>query len=239
MPHRKRYGFSLVELLVVIAIVGVLAGILIPTIGTIRFQALEVQGTNNLRQLGLAFLTVAAEDDGKLPGWADLDNDGNGTWVDIVNDHLADGGDNFISYSKAFKDPSAVARDLISEDANFHFAPLGGITRGGNSELGRYRYPTAYTNPSRQILLADAGVDTSLKPHGDLYLVDGKFQSWEGFRSKGKVTTDGSDPIDPGDGEAGNIRWFEGTAKFFFLDGHVAKLAQEEVKRYNVNPLYP
>jgi prepilin-type N-terminal cleavage/methylation domain-containing protein len=49
---RKSGAFTLIELLTVIAIIGILAAILIPTVGAVRRTALKAQCASNLRQFG-------------------------------------------------------------------------------------------------------------------------------------------------------------------------------------------
>ena len=60
-------GFTLIELLVVIAIIAILAAILFPVFAKAREKARQTKCTSNVRQIMLATLMYAQENDEKLP----------------------------------------------------------------------------------------------------------------------------------------------------------------------------
>ena len=63
----KRDGFTLVELLVVIAIIGVLAGLVMSTLGKARAQGQNARCVNNLRQWGFVLQGYMDDYDGFIP----------------------------------------------------------------------------------------------------------------------------------------------------------------------------
>jgi prepilin-type N-terminal cleavage/methylation domain-containing protein/prepilin-type processing-associated H-X9-DG protein len=67
LSPRSNRGFTLIELLVVIAIIGVLAGILVPTISGARVAAHRTHAVSQLKQIGVALDMYAMEHQGTYP----------------------------------------------------------------------------------------------------------------------------------------------------------------------------
>lgn len=66
-PRGFTLGFTLIELLVVIAIIAILAAILFPVFAKAREKARQIACLSNQKQLGLAFMQYAQDNDETLP----------------------------------------------------------------------------------------------------------------------------------------------------------------------------
>lgn len=68
VPARHpRAAFTLIELLTVIAIIGILAAILIPTVGKVREKARQSASISNLKQIAQALVLYASDNKGLAP----------------------------------------------------------------------------------------------------------------------------------------------------------------------------
>lgn len=66
-PSNGSSGFTLVELIAAVAIIGILASMLLPEFSRYKRRAESIVCANNLRQIGVAVLSYAAENENAYP----------------------------------------------------------------------------------------------------------------------------------------------------------------------------
>ena len=86
--HHASTAFTLIELLVVISVIAVLAAILLPAVALVRDQAKQAKCRSNLRQIHLACLGYANDDEGRVP---DVELANSTYWTILIQDYLDQG----------------------------------------------------------------------------------------------------------------------------------------------------
>ncbi|TVR54165.1 MAG: prepilin-type N-terminal cleavage/methylation domain-containing protein [Puniceicoccaceae bacterium] len=240
-------AFTLIELLTVIAIIGILAAILIPVVSKVRESARWSQGMSNIRQVALANLSWASDNNGQLLGHD------HGDPASAINYYPAGEGRSWYvmltNYINNAPLNTQLAGDLttpILRDPTFsgdfptnpfHHAFIRTITVRSQPSatqsmpLNRFTNVNNHREPSTQVLVA-----TGAFPHGDIH--DNGFGSWnEG--NFGTVNRNlANEPVPISDNGPGQIRWKDGRTKVAFLDGHARTVSEGQLQRRHLNPSY-
>ena len=163
-------AFTLVELLVVISIIALLVAILLPALNTAREQAKLVSCMSNIRQVGLACITYAADNEGWYPenpgqtGYASPNWWRNGGGIDLV-DRLSQ----YISDLWVFVDPSIrIGAPPDQDDPRSFYWPFWYL--GGEYHMGLGGFEVAIRRLSDRpgsALFSDHAMDTIwMAPNG-------------------------------------------------------------------------
>jgi len=85
LAWQKAGAFTLIELLVVVAIISVLVAMLMPVINRVRAQSRTVLCMSNLRQIGNALNSYAADNRGTINQWSRLEDYDLYPWYAMLN----------------------------------------------------------------------------------------------------------------------------------------------------------
>tara|TARA_B100000614_G_C14510643_1_gene478417 strand:- start:348 stop:1073 length:726 start_codon:yes stop_codon:yes gene_type:complete len=193
-----RSGFTLIELLTVIAIIGILAAILIPTVGAVKKKASMVTSSSNLKQIAIAYATFSNSGTRTRTiakgAWSETSNKQANDmlqWAKVLAYHagLTDAGIWFIS----------------SDEKVSNYAGTLPRSIGIKNADGTFTESAEWTAITEEVISYSAVVDMNANASGSTPLI------W----TKG-LQTDGTWTItSPWQGEGGHIAFMDGHVEFF------------------------
>ncbi|WP_043588818.1 prepilin-type N-terminal cleavage/methylation domain-containing protein, partial [Geminisphaera colitermitum] len=224
---QRAQAFTLIELLTVIAIIGILASVLIPTVGAVRQSARNTTCLSNQRQIALAINLAAADNRDIYPPATD-----NGTlWPSSLRNYFGGKSDNTNNNSLNSTlvvcpsrlliptAPTEINRSTYSLNPVIMVDPINEPSRPTKINVSKI------TRPSEIVLIAD-GVQ---QDHGGaaarFYKIGGDGWKTANVSNADTIIDDGPDM--DGSGNAGSLRFrHKGKVNVAYIDGHAATLAK-------------
>ncbi|MCX6344226.1 MAG: prepilin-type N-terminal cleavage/methylation domain-containing protein [Armatimonadetes bacterium] len=235
----KRKGFSLIELLVVIAIIAILAAILFPMLTKARDRANQTRCFSNMRQLSLAILNYAQDNNNTFPMPFNIANMrwwvintgqkySDGTWRERITPYVRSDKVFNCSVPNFRKQDAAFVGDHLLKNKFCHYAMNWGLTSASQGAVN-IAYGLGYMSVSKvqaasQTFLVgeNSDGDWNLEPVDDVSNVTGD----DGVIYPYHLITS----VDPATRRASG-----GGGNFSYCDGHCRFLS---IKQTQVNDYY-
>ena len=217
--HEAR-AFTLIELLVVIAIIAILAAILFPVFSQAKVAAKKSMNVSNLRQIGLAVMMYAADNDETYPMMSSLPGTRPRTrWPDYIYP--------YVKNEPVFTSPLAPEEMKGKAFAHNPEVKYGGYGYNyqyfGNSRLGWTAKGSEIGFPAETLIIADTmGVRNDLGAlTGGQYTVDPPLTSARGSgKSSGYYGAGDACGTGPTGCRSLPGRWYTDRTCLTFADGH-------------------